>query len=104
MLCVQASGNERSLYDAAMRISLAPSRKKYYRTRAVTSTDVSRASWLKSTFSNLNGNCIEIGRLLPDCIGIRDTKDSGNGPVLVFTQAEWSAFIAGAKDGQFDSF
>ena len=85
-----------------MRISLAPGRKTYYRTRAITSADVSRASWVKSAFSDLNGNCVEIGRLLPDRIGIRDTKDSGNGPVLVFTQAEWIAFIAGAKDGQFD--
>jgi hypothetical protein len=24
------------------------------------------------------------------------------GPVLVFTPAEWDAFILGAKDGEFD--
>jgi uncharacterized protein YcsI (UPF0317 family) len=76
----------------------------YCRSRALKSADVNRARWRKSTFSNLNGNCVEIGRLLPDHIGIRDTKDNGNGPVLVFTQAEWSAFIAGAKEGQFDQF
>jgi hypothetical protein len=23
-------------------------------------------------------------------------------PVLVFTMAEWDAFVAGAKDGEFD--
>jgi hypothetical protein len=25
-----------------------------------------------------------------------------DGPVLVFTQAEWDAFVGGAKDGEFD--
>lgn len=75
----------------------------YYRSRAVTSVNVSQASWRTSTFSQLNGNCVEIGRLLPDRVGIRDTKDNGTGPVLIFTDAEWGAFVAGAKDGQFDN-
>ncbi len=86
-----------------MQIFFAQSRRTYYRSRAVTSADVSQASWRKSTFSHLNGNCVEIGRLLPDRIGIRDTKDNGTGPVLIFTGAEWDAFIAGAKEGQFDN-
>jgi hypothetical protein len=51
----------------------------------------------------MNGSCVEIGRLLPDRIGVRDTKDDGKGLVLVFTASEWSAFIAGAKAGQFDN-
>jgi len=51
----------------------------------------------------MNGNCVEIGRLESNRIGIRDTKDSGAGPVLVFTGTEWDAFIAGAKEGQFDN-
>jgi uncharacterized protein YcsI (UPF0317 family) len=86
-----------------MRILTILGRKTYHRSRAVTSADVGRASWRKSTFSNLNGNCVEIGWLLPDRIGIRDTKDNGTGPILIFTGAEWDAFIAGAKEGQFDS-
>jgi Domain of unknown function (DUF397) len=51
----------------------------------------------------MNGSCVEISQLLPDRIGVRDTKDNGAGPVLVFTSAEWSAFIAGAKSGEFDN-
>jgi Domain of unknown function (DUF397) len=51
----------------------------------------------------MNGNCVEIARLLTGRIGVRDTKDNGAGPVLVFTGAEWEAFIAGAKEGQFDN-
>ena len=69
----------------------------------VTRADVSQASWRKSSFSHFNGNCIEITRLPPDRIGIRDTKDNGAGPVLIFTGAEWDAFLAGAKEGEFDN-
>jgi Domain of unknown function (DUF397) len=36
-------------------------------------------------------------------IAVRDTKAKGAGPVLIFTQAEWDAFMAGAKEGQFDN-
>lgn len=34
-------------------------------------------------------------------VAVRDSKDPA-GPVLTFTPAEWTAFIAGAKDGEFD--
>jgi hypothetical protein len=79
-------------------------RKTYYNARGVTAADVSRAFWRKSSFSNLNGSCVEIARLRPDRIAVRDTKDNGVGPTLIFTGREWSAFIAGAKEGQFDNF
>ncbi|HKT05478.1 MAG TPA: DUF397 domain-containing protein, partial [Rugosimonospora sp.] len=32
---------------------------------------------------------------------VRDSKDP-HGPVLEFTAAEWSAFVDGAKGGEFD--
>ena len=35
---------------------------------------------MKSTFSNLNGSCVEVSRLQADRIGVRDTKDNGVGP------------------------
>jgi hypothetical protein len=34
-------------------------------------------------------------------IAVRDSKHP-EGPVLLFTQAEWDAFVAGAKGGEFD--
>ena len=86
-----------------MRVSFALSLKAYYRSHSVTPADLARASWHKSVFSQMNGNCVQIGRLLSDRIGIRDTKDNGTGPVLIFTDAEWKAFMAGAKEGQFDN-
>lgn len=38
---------------------------------------------------------------LGDAVAVRDSKDR-TGPVLVFTPAEWSAFIDGAKANEFD--
>jgi len=62
--------------------------------------DLTRAAWYKSTRSSGNGNCVEVA-VVDDAVGVRDTKDR-SGPVLVFTASEWRAFIAGAKDGEFD--
>ena len=75
----------------------------YYRQRGVRAQDISQAVWQKSTLSSYNGNCCEIARLLSDRVGVRDTKDKGSGPVLIFNQNEWSAFVAGVKAGEFDS-
>jgi Domain of unknown function (DUF397) len=85
-----------------MRMFSVLGRKTYYHAHGVTPADVSRAFWRKSSFSNLNGSCVEIAPLQFGHIGIRDTKDKGRGPILIFTQSEWGAFIAGAKEGQFD--
>jgi hypothetical protein len=86
-----------------MGIFTSLSSKIYSHARGITSSQVSAAFWRKSSYSSYNGSCIEIGRLQPDRIGVRDTKDNGAGPVLIFTDREWSAFISGAKDGQFDN-
>jgi hypothetical protein len=78
--------------------------KAYLRSHGVTKFDIRSAPWRKSEFSNMNGSCVEVSRLLTtDHIGVRDTKDYGRGPVLLFTNAEWTAFIEGAKEGQFDN-
>jgi Domain of unknown function (DUF397) len=74
-----------------------------YQLRDVRQEDIARAAWHKSSISTYNGSCVEVARLRSDRIGVRDTKDHGAGPVLVFNQAEWSAFLAGAKTGEFDS-
>jgi hypothetical protein len=34
-------------------------------------------------------------------IGMRNAEDP-DGDVLIFTEAEWDAFVLGAKDGEFD--
>jgi hypothetical protein len=53
-----------------------------------------------STFCH-GGGCVAVGALADGTIAIQDTKVSA-GPVLTFTAEEWSSFVAGVKDGQFD--
>jgi hypothetical protein len=57
--------------------------------------------WFKSSFSdNSGGNCVEVKRV-GGGFAVRDSKDP-DGPVLVFTGAEWSAFRSGMTAGEFD--
>lgn len=58
------------------------------------------AAFLKSTFSaSGGGNCVEVA-FGPADVYVRDSKDP-DGPILTFTPAEWSAFIAGVHAGEF---
>jgi hypothetical protein len=45
-------------------------------------------------------NRVEVA-FVDDAIAVRDSKNP-TGPVLLFTQSEWDAFVEGAKDGEFD--
>lgn len=62
----------------------------------VTSFDA--ATWIKSTRSAGNGACVEIARA-GSLVGVRDSKYP-DGPILVFTPDEWSAFVEGIADGE----
>ena len=63
---------------------------------------LSGAVWKKGSRSNGSGgnNCVEVA-FLDDAVAVRDSKDR-QGPALMFTQAEWTAFVGSAKDGEFD--
>lgn len=63
--------------------------------------DVSRADW-RSAVDQRPGSegHIEVA-FVDDLIGVRNSA-SPDGPILVFTEGEWDAFVAGAKDGEFD--
>jgi hypothetical protein len=63
-------------------------------------TNCLEARWKKSTRSGA-GACVE-ARIEDGNVQIRDTKDNGAGPILSFTGDEWSAFLGGAKAGEFD--
>lgn len=58
-------------------------------------------TWIKSSHSAGNGACVEVRTSSHDEVLVRDSKDP-DGPVLTFTRAEWTAFILGAKVGEFD--
>lgn len=58
--------------------------------------------WHKSSLSSACDNCVEVGIGDDGSIGVRDTKEHGNGPVLVFTPDEWQAFLGGVRQGEFD--
>ena len=63
--------------------------------------NLDHAVWQKSSRSGpYSDNCVEIA-FVDDAIAMRDSKHP-DGPVLLFTQGEWDAFVLGAKDGEFD--
>ena len=57
--------------------------------------------WIKASASNDQGACVE-QRRHDGVVEVRDTKDNGTGPVLRFTEAEYAAWLDGAKSGEFD--
>ena len=59
---------------------------------------LSSAVWRKSSYSACNGNCVEVAELRCDLIGVRDTKDAGRGPVLMFDGVAWRSFIDSIKN------
>lgn len=59
--------------------------------------------WAKSSHSLPDaGNCVETRLTGDGNVQVRDTKDGGKGPILTFTPAEWTAFIGGVKDNEFN--
>lgn len=58
------------------------------------------ARWVKSRYSNAEGNCVEVARV-DGGVAMRNSRDP-DGPALVYTDAELAAFVAGAKAGEFD--
>ncbi|MGH3569696.1 MAG: DUF397 domain-containing protein [Pseudonocardia sp.] len=67
------------------------------------SKSLADARWRKSSHSGAVGNCVEIAALPSGEMAFRNSRDPG-GPALIFTQAEFVAFLGGAKDGEFDSW
>jgi hypothetical protein len=69
--------------------------------------DLSHAEWRGSPGSDSDGACVEVA-VVPGSkegsdhvIAVRDSRKP-DGPALIFTPAEWDAFTAGVRDGEFD--
>jgi hypothetical protein len=61
-------------------------------------------AWQISSYSeNGGGSCVEVGPL-PDGTGRVAVRHSHHpdGTVFVFSRSEWTAFLAGVKNGEFD--
>ncbi|WP_326641649.1 DUF397 domain-containing protein [Streptosporangium sp. NBC_01755] len=64
--------------------------------------ELAAAKWIKSTRSASNGGeCVEVARLSSGRHAVRDSKNT-TGPALIFTTPEWTAFINGIRNGDFD--
>jgi hypothetical protein len=61
---------------------------------------MSATSWIKAQASGGSGQCVEMRRA-GETIEVRDSKHP-SGPVLRFTPGEWTAWLDGAKNGEFD--
>lgn len=59
--------------------------------------------WFKSSRSGSEGSCVEANMSTPGTVLVRDSKLGPDAsPILTFTHAEWTAFVAGVRDGEFD--
>ncbi|HVT66704.1 MAG TPA: DUF397 domain-containing protein [Trebonia sp.] len=57
--------------------------------------------WVKSSSSGpTGGNCVEVAFLADGQVAVRNSRQPA-GPALLFTAAEWAAFVGGARDGEF---
>lgn len=83
---------------------MVSSNRHVHRSRAasgglVGAADFAQATWRKSSWSSFNGNCVEVAELREgQLIGVRDTKDAGCGPVLVFPDVAWRSFVHSVKN------
>lgn len=67
----------------------------------MSAAELDRVAWLKSRHSGQLGNCVEAAVLAGGDVAMRNSRDP-HGPALIFTRDEMAAFLAGAKDGEFD--
>lgn len=64
--------------------------------------ELANAVWLRSSTSTEHEHGVEVAIISGPRWAVRDSRDP-DGPVLIFTEAEWIAFSLGAKAGEFDT-
>ncbi|MFF3072862.1 DUF397 domain-containing protein [Kitasatospora sp. NPDC057904] len=58
------------------------------------------ASWIKSSYSNNGGDCVEVTSDFPGLLPVRDSKDP-QGPALIFRTEAWRSFVSAVRTGEF---
>lgn len=74
--------------------------------QTLTSQERARVAWHISTFSpDHGGSCVEAGPLGDGTEGVAVRHSHRpDGEVIVYTRAEWEAFLKGVRAGEFDFF
>ncbi len=65
------------------------------------SHDLTAAQWRTSSRSAGSGQCVEVATNLDGIVAVRHSKRP-DAEVIIYTNAEWAAFVGGARDGEFD--
>ncbi len=61
-------------------------------------TDLTGATWRKSSRSTAQGNCVEVADNVAGVVAVRDSKKV-DGPALLFDASQWRSFVNGVKAG-----
>ncbi|OLT09785.1 hypothetical protein BJF78_06155 [Pseudonocardia sp. CNS-139] len=64
--------------------------------------ELAGAEWRRSSTSSEHEHGVEVAIISGPRWAVRDSRDP-DGPVLIFTEAEWVAFSLGARAGEFDT-
>ncbi|GAA0621845.1 DUF397 domain-containing protein [Streptomyces crystallinus] len=62
--------------------------------------DISGAEWVSAPGTEQEAERVEIAHLPGGAVAMRSSLDPDT--VLRYTEAEWRAFVLGARDGEFD--
>lgn len=65
----------------------------------VKASSLAGVAWMKSSYSNGGGNCVEAAPL-PTAIALRDSKNP-DGPALLMPPAAFHSFLTGVREGHF---
>ncbi|MGW3181864.1 DUF397 domain-containing protein [Kitasatospora sp. NPDC001119] len=62
--------------------------------------NLAAARWVKASYSQQGGNCVEVAPNFPGLAPVRDSKNP-EGPALIFAGEAWTSFLAALRSGEF---
>ncbi|WP_399885065.1 DUF397 domain-containing protein [Streptomyces sp. BBFR51] len=58
-----------------------------------------RFDFVKSSYSNTSGECVEVALNVTGAVAVRDSKDAADGPILRLAPHAWARFAGSWGDG-----